>query len=64
MEVKGKYDNGFQLLSEPPLKAPLCLVAFDGWGDALNVATALVDYLIRVTSAAPLAELDLGPFYN
>jgi proteasome assembly chaperone (PAC2) family protein len=64
MEVKGKYANGFQLLSEPPLKAPLCLVAFDGWGDALNVATALVDYLIRVTSAAPLAELDPDPFYN
>lgn len=64
MEAKGSNSSGFRLLSDPPLKAPLCLVAFDGWGDALNVATTLVDYLIRVTSAAPLAELDPDPFYN
>lgn len=64
MEAKGSNPSGYRLLDEPPLKAPLCLVAFDGWGDALNVATALVDYLMRVTSAAPLAELDPDPFYN
>lgn len=56
--------TGFRLLSEPSLREPLCLVVFDGWGDALNVSTALVDYLMRATSAVPLAELDPDPFYN
>jgi proteasome assembly chaperone (PAC2) family protein len=64
MEANDSNSTGYRLLDEPPLKAPLCLAAFDGWGDALNVATALVDYLIRVTSATPLAELDPDPFYN
>jgi proteasome assembly chaperone (PAC2) family protein len=64
MEAKGDRQKGFRLLNRPPLKQPLCIVAFDGWGDALNVSTALVNYLMRVTSAAPLAEIDPDPFYH
>ncbi|MDJ0780552.1 MAG: PAC2 family protein [Desulfosarcinaceae bacterium] len=55
---------GFRMLDTPPLTTPLCIVAFDGWGDALNVSTALVEYLLRVTSAAPLAEIETDPFFN
>jgi hypothetical protein len=59
------YDlEGFRLIDEPPLSNPVCIVAFDGWGDALNVSTALVHYLMRVTSAAPLAEIDPDPFFT
>jgi proteasome assembly chaperone (PAC2) family protein len=64
MEAKGDHQKGFRLLNLPPLKHPLCIAAFDGWGDALNVSTALVHYLMRVTSAAPLAEIDPDPFYR
>lgn len=56
--------KGYHFLNNPPLEGPLCIVAFDGWGDALNVSTALVHYLMRVTSAAPLAEIDPDPFYR
>lgn len=64
MEAKGDRPNGFRFLNRPLLKQPLCIVAFDGWGDALNVSTALVHYLMRLTSAAPLAEIDADPFYR
>lgn len=64
MEENAPAPKGYRLLNRPPLRNPVCIVGFDGWGDALNVSTALVDYLMRVTAAAPLAELDPDPFYN
>ena len=64
MEENTSAPKGYRLLNAPPLRNPICIVAFDGWGDALNVSTALVGYLMRVTAAAPLAELDPDPFYN
>jgi hypothetical protein len=64
MEAKDHGPKGFRLIDDPPLSNPVCLIAFDGWGDALNVSTALVHYLMRVTSAAPLAEIDPDPFFS
>ena len=64
MKAKDHEPDGYRLIDDPPLSNPVCIVAFDGWGDALNVSSALVHYLMRVTSAAPLAEIDPDPFFS
>lgn len=48
----------------PPLRDPMLIAGFGGWGNALDVATGMVDYLIRRFDATPFARLDTDAFYR
>jgi len=48
----------------PVLKNPLLIAGFDGWGNALSVATDMVDYLVRKLGAEPFARINPDSFYR
>ncbi len=48
----------------PPLRDPMLIAGFGGWGNALDVSTGMVDYLIRRFDAPPFARLDTDMFYR
>ena len=48
----------------PVLKNPLLIAGFDGWGNALSVATDMVDYLVRKLGAEPFARINPDIFYR
>ncbi len=48
----------------PELKQPLLIVGFDGWGNALNIATAMVSYLIRKLKGQSFGEINPDLFYR
>lgn len=48
----------------PVLKNPLLIAGFDGWGNALSVATDMVDYLVRKLRAEPFARINPDIFYR
>lgn len=48
----------------PRLNDPLLLVAFDGWNDAAEAASAVVQHLAGEWDAEPLAELDGEDYYD
>jgi len=48
----------------PVLKNPLLIAGFDGWGNALSVATDMVDYLVRKLDAEPFARINPDIFYR
>jgi proteasome assembly chaperone (PAC2) family protein len=48
----------------PPLKDPIMIAGFDGWGNALNVSKAMAAYLIRNLDAVAFARLDPDTYYR
>ncbi len=48
----------------PPLRDPLFIAGFEGWGNALDVSRGVVDFLIRTLEAEPFARLHPDPFYR
>jgi proteasome assembly chaperone (PAC2) family protein len=48
----------------PTLKHPLLIAGFDGWGNALNVATETVGHIARQFKAQSFANLNADPFYR
>lgn len=48
----------------PQLKAPLLIAGFEGWGNALDVANTMTDYLIRKLNAEYFAAIDSDMFYR
>lgn len=48
----------------PDLKKPLFIVGFDGWGNALSVATDMVDFIIRELRAEPFARMNPDLFFR
>jgi proteasome assembly chaperone (PAC2) family protein len=50
-------------LSEPKLNEPALVAAFGGWGNAGEVATSTVDYMVENLGAAELAILDSDIFF-
>ncbi len=47
-----------------PLKSPVLLVAFEGWNDAGNSASAALDHLTDVWDATLLREIDPELYYD
>ena len=47
-----------------PLRDPVLIAAFSGWGDMGGAAVATVDYLIEQWNARLIAEIDPQPFYD
>lgn len=48
----------------PELKEPTLIAGFGGWGNALDVSKAMVNYLIRKLEAQPFARLNADLFYR
>ena len=48
----------------PELADPLVIAAFEGWNDAGEAATALVDHLADIWEAEPIAALDPEDYYD
>jgi proteasome assembly chaperone (PAC2) family protein len=50
-------------LSEPSLREPALVAGFGGWGDAGEVATSTVDFLVKSLEAKQLASLESDVFF-
>jgi hypothetical protein len=48
----------------PVLRSPVAVAAFEGWNDAADASTAVVEHLEQVWSAKTVAELDPEEFYD
>lgn len=48
--------RGIQIDALPELKSPVLIAAFDGWGNALQVATDTHDYLVQQFDGRPFAR--------
>jgi len=48
----------------PVLRSPVAVAAFEGWNDAADASTAVVEHLEDVWSARAVAELDPEEFYD
>jgi proteasome assembly chaperone (PAC2) family protein len=57
-------DKGIHVKETPQLKNPLLIVGFEGWGNALNVASGMAAFLIGKLEAKPFAELNPDVFYR
>lgn len=48
----------------PPLNNPWMVAAFEGWNDAADAASSVIDHLVREWDAQILTELDPEDFYD
>lgn len=48
----------------PDLTAPVLIAAFEGWNDAGDAATGVVEHLELLWDATPLAEIDPDDYYD
>jgi predicted ATP-grasp superfamily ATP-dependent carboligase len=58
-----KFEN-MDLDYLPELKEPLFIVGFEGWGNALDIARGMVEYLIEKTQAKAFGRILPDPFYR
>ena len=48
----------------PPLRSPVLIAAFEGWNDAADAASGVVDHLLRVWDTTLVAVIDPEDFYD
>jgi hypothetical protein len=48
----------------PVLRSPVAIAAFEGWNDAADAATAVLDHLEQAWQARPVTTLDPEEFYD
>lgn len=48
----------------PELESPVLIAAFEGWNDAADAASAVVDHLLKVWDAKVVAAIDPEDFYD
>jgi proteasome assembly chaperone (PAC2) family protein len=48
----------------PTLRSPIAIAAFEGWNDAGDAATAVVEHLEAAWEAEPLAAIDPDDYYD
>jgi proteasome assembly chaperone (PAC2) family protein len=48
----------------PVLRSPVAIAAFEGWNDAADASTAVVEHLEQEWGADPIASLDPEEFYD
>ena len=53
-----------ELEEVPDLESPVLIAAFEGWNDAADAASAVVDHLIKVWDARVVAAIDPEDFYD
>ncbi len=57
-------DRAIRIKSLPKLNQPVMIAGFEGWGNALGVASAMISYLVKRLEAEPFAHLDPDLFYR
>ncbi len=53
-----------ELADPPQLRDPVMIAAFEGWNDAGEAASAVLEHLARVWDAEPFAALDPEDYYD
>lgn len=53
-----------EIVDTPDLVDPVVIAAFEGWNDAADAASSVVDHLIRVWNARPVGAVDPEDFYD
>jgi predicted ATP-grasp superfamily ATP-dependent carboligase len=53
-----------ELADVPELRDPIMIAAFEGWNDAGEAATAVIEHLSEVWSAEPVAAIDPEDYYD
>ncbi len=48
----------------PELRSPVLIAAFEGWNDAADAASSVLDHLMRVWNARVVAAIDPEEFYD
>ncbi len=48
----------------PKLSKPILIAGFDGWGNALDISTGMVEYLITRLDPEPFADINPDVFYQ
>ena len=48
----------------PELRSPILIAAFEGWNDAADAASSVVDHLMKVWNARVVAAIDPEEFYD
>lgn len=56
--------SSIEWLERPSLREPVAILAFEGWNDAADAATGVVEYLIDQAALDPFARLDMEPYIN
>ena len=51
-------------LQQPRLRDPVAVLAFEGWNDAADASTGVVEHLIASYADGPFAQLDLEDYMN
>src|ERR1043166_3901655 len=64
MGIASSLMDGLEYHSQPALRRPFLVAAFEGWSDAGDAATAAARYLDEQWDAKPLASLDHEMFYD
>ena len=62
-ELKSISMNALKYFAEPTLSNAVVLAGFGGWGNAGEVATGTIDYLVENLKAEKLARLESDNFY-
>jgi len=53
-----------ELRDIPPLDDPVVIVAFEGWNDAADAASSVIDHLLSVWDATVVGAIDPEDFYD
>ena len=48
----------------PPLRSPVLIAAFEGWNDAADAASGVLDHLLKVWDSTMVAVIDPEDFYD
>lgn len=57
-------EKGIHIDYLPELQNPILIAGFDGWGNALEISTSMVSYLINKLGAKAFAAIDPDVFYR
>lgn len=53
-----------EILGIPQLRSPIMIVAFSGWNDAGEAASAAIEHLASIWPVQPIGEFDTEEFYD
>lgn len=56
--------SNVEWLEEPHLVDPVAIVGFEGWNDASDAASGVVEYLVDQAGVSPFARMDMEPYVN
>ena len=57
-------EEGIQIESLPELEKPILVAGFEGWGNALDISSGMITYLVRKLNAKHFAKINPDPFYR